>query len=102
VAAVRLRPDYVTARYNLARALARAGKYDEAIWIYGQIIQQFPRDAQVRDELGELYLKLGKRTEAAEYFNQALAIDPKDAVALRNRDGEKVEEIETLPAPPRK
>ena len=101
-AAVRLRPDYVTARYNLARALARAGKYDEAIGIYGQIIQQFPRDAQVRDELGELYLKLGKRTEAAEYFNQALAIDPKDAVARRNRDGEKVEEIETLPAPPRK
>ncbi len=101
-AAVRLRPDYGTARYNLARALARAGKSDEAIETYGQLIQQFPRDAQVRDELGELYIKLGKRTEAAEYFNQALAIDPKDAVARRNRDGEKVEEIETLPAPPRK
>ena len=65
-AAVRLRPDYGTARYNLARALTRAFKFDEAIEDYDQLLKQFPRDAQVRDELGELYLRQGKRAQAFE------------------------------------
>jgi len=88
-AAVHLRSDYWTALYNLARALSRAFKFDEAIEDYGQLLKQFPRDAQVRDELGELYLRQGKRAQANEMFSQALAIDPKDAVALRDRVADK-------------
>jgi predicted Zn-dependent protease len=82
--------------------LARAGKYDEAIESFNQLIQQFPRDAQVRDELGQLYLRQGKRAQAQELFDQALAIDPKDEVARRNRAQTPGKEPDTLPVPARK
>jgi len=101
-AAVRLRPDYGTARYNLARALARAFKFDEAIENYDQLLKQFPRDAQVRDELGELYLRQGTQAQANGLFDQALAIDPADAVARRNRAETPPKEPELLPVPVRK
>lgn len=101
-AALRARADYGTARYNLARALVRAGKYDDAIESFEQLIRQFPRDAQVRDELGQVYLRQGKAVQANELFEQALAINPADQVAKRNREGARVEEIETLPVPARR
>jgi tetratricopeptide (TPR) repeat protein/mono/diheme cytochrome c family protein len=85
-AAIQKRPDYTNARYNLARALARAGKYDEAVERFEQVSKEFPQDAEVRDEWGELYLRQRKFAEAMEQFDQALAIDPSDRAALRNRE----------------
>ena len=85
-AAIQKRPDYTNARYNLARALARAGKYDEAVERFEQVSKEFPQDAEVHDEWGELFLRQRKFPEAMEQFDQALAIDPSDRAALRNRE----------------
>ena len=54
--ALRYRPDYVNAEYNLARALARNGFWDEAFAGYEKILVALPKDTAVRNELGELYL----------------------------------------------
>jgi tetratricopeptide (TPR) repeat protein/mono/diheme cytochrome c family protein len=85
-AAIRTRADYTNARYNLARALARAGKYDEAVDRFEEVSKEFPRDVQVRNEWGELYLRQRKLADALEQFDAALAIDPSDKVALKNRE----------------
>lgn len=100
-AALAGRPEYQVARYNLARALVRARKYDEAAAHFEELVRQLPRDAQIRDELGELYLLQGKPERAAQMFHQALAIDPTDKVARRNRESQRTEPNEPplLPVP---
>ena len=66
--------------------MARAAKYDEAAANYLEALKLFPRDAQVRDELGEVYLRQRKSAEAITQFDEALAIDPKDKRAREDRD----------------
>ncbi len=85
-AAIQLRADYTNARYNLARALFRAARYDEAVEKFEQVSKEFPQDAEVRDEWGEVYLRQQKLAEALEQFDRALAIDPSNRVALKDRD----------------
>lgn len=101
-AALTARPDLQVARYNLARALVRARKYDEAAAIFQALVRELPRDAQIRDELAELYLREGRSDKAAEMFAQALAIDPNDKIARRNREAPRGEEPPLLPVPARK
>lgn len=84
--AIQLRADYTNARYNLARAFARAGKYEDAADTFELVSKEFPQDSEVRDEWGEVYLRQRKFAEALEQFDHALAIDPTDRAALKDRD----------------
>ena len=58
--ALKIQPDYIPARYNLAKALARSGEFAEAVQDFTQVVAAFPQDAQVHNDFGELYLRMGK------------------------------------------
>jgi Tfp pilus assembly protein PilF len=50
------------------------------------VVTAFPQDAQVHNDFGELYMRMGKPAEALEQFDEALAASPSHAAALKNRD----------------
>ena len=81
--ALKIQPDYIPARYNLAKALARSGDFAEAAQDFSQVVAAFPQDAQVHNDFGELYLRMGKPSEALEQFEKALAINPAHSAALK-------------------
>jgi predicted Zn-dependent protease len=52
--ALRLRPYYPSARFNLATALAKTGRIDEAIANLRQILAADPEDAYAKKRLADL------------------------------------------------
>ena len=52
--ALRSRPDYASARFNLATALAKTGRKNEAIANLRQILAAHPEDAYAQQRLSEL------------------------------------------------
>jgi tetratricopeptide (TPR) repeat protein len=84
--ALRIDPDNVNARFDLAKALARSGKLDEAIQNFRQSAAEFPGNARLEDDLGELLARGGRVSEALEHFNKAIALDPSDDAARKHRD----------------
>ncbi|MBV9763165.1 MAG: tetratricopeptide repeat protein [Acidobacteriaceae bacterium] len=84
--ALRARSDYVDARYNLARALAKFGRYEEAVENFRGVAAAYPDSARLQNEFGELLARDGKYAEAIGQFDKALAIDPSDETAKKNRE----------------
>ncbi len=79
-------PNYVDARYNLATTLARAGDLDEAIAGLRQVVDAFPKSGRLHNELGELLARQGDLAAAQAEFDRALALEPANAYAAKNRD----------------
>jgi tetratricopeptide (TPR) repeat protein len=52
-----------------------------AINAYQQVLAKSPRDLQATRGIAAVYLNIGKTTEAKEWQNKVLAIDPKDPAA---------------------
>jgi tetratricopeptide (TPR) repeat protein len=52
--ALRARPDYASARFNLANALAKSGRVDEAVTNLRQVLAKNPGDAYAKRRLSEL------------------------------------------------
>lgn len=84
--ALRVRPGYVDARYNLALALAKFGKFDEAVENFRPVAAAYPGSARLQDEFAELLARDGKFSEAVAQFDKALALDPSDESARKNRE----------------
>jgi tetratricopeptide (TPR) repeat protein len=83
VLALRLRPSFVSARFNLAIALAKAGKVDDAVDQSAAILADNPDDPSAKRRLadaltlrGMLLLRDGKRDDAVAQFDEALQLDP--------------------------
>jgi len=84
-AAVGRAPDNLALRYNRAMALVDLGRHDRAIRDLNVILR---RSAQDRDALtlkGEAYAGLKDFARAVDYYDAALAIDPKFERALKMR-----------------
>lgn len=77
-------PDSVEARSNLGAALARTGRYDEAIAEYDMALAKSPGNPALLPNLGLAYYKSGRPAEAATRFEQAASLAPrfKDQVTL--------------------
>jgi len=75
--AVRLAPDAVRPRIQLARALPPAKALEE--------LQGAPDNEQVATERGRLLLTIGRPADALSAFGRALALTPNDARAISNR-----------------
>ncbi|HEX4169225.1 MAG TPA: tetratricopeptide repeat protein [Bryobacteraceae bacterium] len=84
--ALQLDPTYVDARYDLATSLARSGQFPEAIAELRHVLQAFPSSARLHNELGEMLAQTGDLHGALAQFTQAVALDPADTYAVKNRD----------------
>src|ERR1051325_5248284 len=82
--ALGLKPGLARANYFYARVLKEDGKYDEAIAKLQSVLQQYPRDRVVQNELGRIYFLQKKYAEAVKAFQATLAIDPEDLQAHYN------------------
>ena len=75
-------PDALTAR---ARALNWKSQNDDAAIDAFDALEIDPEHVRTLAVLGEIYTDTGNPDIAEQYINQALALDPKDVLALRNR-----------------
>jgi protein O-GlcNAc transferase len=76
--ALRLRPDYVEAHYNLACALQALGRFDQAAAHYDKVLAFNPNNVDVQNNLGALLLEQKRFVEAITHFEKALAINSRN------------------------
>jgi superkiller protein 3 len=81
--AVKADPDFAPGVDNLADSLARQGSYAEAEGWYRRALARDPSAAR-SNILGAVLRKLGRNDEATKQFQDSLAMDPKNAEAVRN------------------
>lgn len=71
--------------YEAARALFQEGKVDEAEQLYLKLLENSPRGfADVFNNLGLIYFQKGLPERAAQYFQKALALNPRYTEASLN------------------
>jgi tetratricopeptide (TPR) repeat protein len=69
-------PEAGEARLNLADALRRRGRLEEAASAYGEAIRLSPRSSEARSSLGITLAEMGRGDDAIAEFERALALDP--------------------------
>jgi len=67
--------------FDAARKVANA---EEAIAHYREGLELCPSDDVAHNELGELYMRLGRKTQAAAEFEAALRLNPNFSRAQKN------------------
>jgi cytochrome c-type biogenesis protein CcmH/NrfG len=82
--ALALQPKLARTNYFYAKVLRNDGKYDEAVQRLKLVLDQYPRDRVVRNELGRVYFLQRKYKDAVSEFQQTLGIDPEDLQANYN------------------
>ena len=75
---IELHPESSFARYNLANAYAKLGRFEEAAEEYRLAIALDPDFKDSHFNLANAYAKLGRLEEAAEEYRAAIALDPSD------------------------
>lgn len=58
-------------------------RFDLALAVFEQIIDEHPLSSNAFDSLGDAYLQMGKRPEAAAAFERALKLDPENKESAR-------------------
>ena len=76
--AIRLKPDYALAHYNLGIALRKKGDVDGAIAEYREVIRLRPDAGNVHYDLGMELEQKGEGQSALEEYRKAQESDPKD------------------------
>ena len=71
-------------RSKQAIALAKQGRWREAIAINKGIIEDFPNDVDAHNRLGKAYMELGEYSEAKDAYKRAMELDPYNVVAIKN------------------
>ena len=82
--ALKLAPMLARANYFYERVLRGQGKYDQAAVYLRKVIEQYPNDRVVHDDLGRVYFLQRKYSEAVQEFSATIAIDPEDLEANYN------------------
>ena len=97
---------YRQQRSKEAIDLAMQGKWQEAVDINREILENFPRDVDASNRLGRAYMELGQLAAATEAYSRTIELDPYNAIANRNlrrindmdqEDGEDVDTDEVAP-----
>jgi len=73
--ALSVKPDYVEAHYNLARALQTIGRLDEAAIHYNKVLAVSPNNADAQNNFGAILLEQKRFDEAIKHFEKSLAIN---------------------------
>ena len=74
--ALRLRPDYPEAHFNLANVLAGEGKFAEAVPSFREAVRCRPDYVNAHHNLGAALSELGEWAEAANCFQNAIRLHP--------------------------
>ena len=82
--ALAVAPALARTNFFYAKALRSEGKYDEAIAHLRTVLQQYPRDRVVHNELGRILFLKRQYPAAIDEFDATLAIDPEDLQANYN------------------
>jgi tetratricopeptide (TPR) repeat protein len=77
-------PRLARTNFFYARALKEDGDYDGAIAHLKIVLEQFPRDRVVHNELGRVLFLQKRYADAVKEFEQTLSIDPEDLQAHYN------------------
>lgn len=67
-----------------ARELFENKQIDDSIQIYEQLLKKSPKDAQVLNDLGILYLKRQKLDESEQHLKRSIELQPNCSVCLNN------------------
>ena len=73
-------PSPARVKFNLATTLGQAGKTDQALALFAQLVATNP-DAATYKNYGFFLQKAGRTAEAADAMHQAAVLNPKDATA---------------------
>jgi len=90
-AALRSRPDYFDAHYNLGTALAMQGDFRGAVEHFRSAVRLNPQDANAEANLGGALAETENWKEARMHLERALAIDPNHELARENLEQVKRE-----------
>jgi tetratricopeptide (TPR) repeat protein len=82
--------------YKKASAKVDAGKYDDAIEILEDIVDDNPKNADAWNLMGYSHRKLGEYDDALEYYGKALKLKP-NHVGANEYLGELYLEMKDLP-----
>lgn len=83
--ALKLKPDYVEARYNRGNIYINTGQYQKAIEDFSEVIRQRPTHISAIYNRGIVYIKIKQHQQAIEDFNRAVILKPDYADAYNNR-----------------
>ena len=64
--------------------MAMQGRWNEAIAVNSEIIEDFPDDVDASNRLGRAYMETGQYSKAREAYGRAVENDPYNAIANRN------------------
>lgn len=79
-----LKREQVDRSLSVARLHERQGKYDEAINVYKQVLDNDPKNATAYHRLGAIAVKEGRLAEGRESFEQAAALGRPSAELLND------------------
>lgn len=82
--ALKIDPDYVLARYDLAVAYRGLGEVDKAIAEYEKVLKINPKFPEALSNLGGQYFRKGDVKQAVAYFRRAIEVYPNFIQALSN------------------
>ena len=72
---------WLSARTNLAHALRRARRHEEALDEFDEVLRLGGKDAAVFAAKGLIFMELGRPEDAIEVLHRALAVHPQDPIA---------------------
>jgi CubicO group peptidase (beta-lactamase class C family) len=70
-------PDQESVINQLGYSLLRSRKREAAIEVFRYNVARFPKSANTYDSLAEAYLAAGDKPKSIEFYEKALAVDPK-------------------------
>ena len=82
--ALKIKPDYTVALFNLGNVLMEQGEIDEAVHQYLKALEIKPDYLDALNNLGIAFLNKGAYDRAVFYFKRALKIDPQKSDTLMN------------------
>ena len=80
--ALKLNPGHWPSRTNLVQALIATKQYIIARGLLLELIDERPQDGALRHQLGKVHFELEEPEAAIARFEQAIALDPRDAESL--------------------
>jgi tetratricopeptide (TPR) repeat protein len=80
--ALKLNPGHWASRTNLVEALMVTKQYIVARALLLELVSERPQEGQLRHQLGKAYFELDEVDTAIECFQQAIALNPRDADSI--------------------